>query len=677
MTVEVFRPPAGNQGVAWMAKEKGKPGQSPEQKVGAALIIDLSMSTFAWDQDQNIARRMIDKLAQLIERDLSHYIGEKVNFTGDGFLFVFTVIENAIVYCARLIEAWEPERKQFLREYGWPPDSKFFIIRSGIEFGLYYDWGEEKVGGALNRAQRCESAGKECMDNIKLPEANHAESHFAVFVTKAAWDNAGAKARFHCQKQEETDFKGIGEFDTATHVFTESPQVIYAVWPKATSLPPEQSPPAEQYRQAAEVQSSLDTAETMLAEADRYMELSEGQLDATSRRLVEKALEKYESLLGQADLPPPQKAKVMLNSCDALRAISKRVMPAEKSVLLDKAENYCHEALKICKAKNLVEGSGRANNALGRILSDQASTLAGGERGRKLEEAVAAYREALTVRPLEHAPADYAETQNNLGNALCDQANLLDGEEKAHKLAEAVAAYGEALKVRTLEHAPADYAGTQNNLGLALRNQAELLAGEENAQKLAEAVAAFGEALKAYTYKHDPADYAMTQNNLGNALGNQANLLGGEEKAHKLAEAVAAYGEALKVMTLEHAPADYATTQNNLGNALRNQAYLLSGEEKTLKLAEAVAAYGEALKVYTYEHAPADYAMIQNNLGNALGDQADLLGGEEKTLKLAEAVAAYGEALKVLTEKNFPDQHARVERNLAQCLVEGNEFQVR
>ena len=36
----------------------------------------------------------------------------------------------------------------------------------------------------------------------------------------------------------------------------------------------------------------------------------------------------------------------------------------------------------------------------------------------KLEEAVAAYREALKERTRERVPLDWATTQNNLGNAL-------------------------------------------------------------------------------------------------------------------------------------------------------------------------------------------------------------------------------------------------------------------
>ena len=43
----------------------------------------------------------------------------------------------------------------------------------------------------------------------------------------------------------------------------------------------------------------------------------------------------------------------------------------------------------------------------------------GGPEGlRRLNEAVAAYRQALTVRTRDDLPQDWAATQNNLGSAL-------------------------------------------------------------------------------------------------------------------------------------------------------------------------------------------------------------------------------------------------------------------
>ena len=62
-------------------------------------------------------------------------------------------------------------------------------------------------------------------------------------------------------------------------------------------------------------------------------------------------------------------------------------------------------------------------------------------------------------------PLEWAGTQNNLGNAL---STLGERESGTARLNEAVAAYREALKESTRERVPLQWAMTQNNLGVAL-----------------------------------------------------------------------------------------------------------------------------------------------------------------------------------------------------------------
>jgi hypothetical protein len=101
---------------------------------------------------------------------------------------------------------------------------------------------------------------------------------------------------------------------------------------------------------------------------------------------------------------------------------------------------------------------------------------------------------------------DWAKTQNNLGNALWTQAGRSEGAESVRLLNEAVAAYREALKVYTREQFPQDWAATQSNLGNALRDQAGQSEGAEAVRLLNEAVAAHREALKVYTREQFPQD---------------------------------------------------------------------------------------------------------------------------------------------------------------------------
>ena len=131
----------------------------------------------------------------------------------------------------------------------------------------------------------------------------------------------------------------------------------------------------------------------------------------------------------------------------------------------------------------------------------------------------------------------------------------------AQALEEAVAAYREALKEYTRERVPLQWAATQNNLGNALQTLGER---ENGTARLDEAVAAYREALKEYTRERVPLDWAMTQNNLGSAL----QTLGERESGTaRLDEAVAAYREALKERTRERAPYQWEVTAKNLALA--------------------------------------------------------------------------------------------------------------
>src|SRR5947199_36750 len=78
----------------------------------------------------------------------------------------------------------------------------------------------------------------------------------------------------------------------------------------------------------------------------------------------------------------------------------------------------------------------------------------------RLEQAVDAYRAALTEWTRERVPLDWARAQHNLANAL----RLLGERERGTaRLEQAVDAYRAALTERTQERVPLDWAATQNN----------------------------------------------------------------------------------------------------------------------------------------------------------------------------------------------------------------------
>jgi len=267
----------------------------------------------------------------------------------------------------------------------------------------------------------------------------------------------------------------------------------------------------------------------------------------------------------------------------------------------------------------------------------------------RLEEAIAAFRDALKERTRERVPLHWATTQNSLGNAL---AALGERESGTARLEEAVAAYRAALKEWTRERVPLDWAVTQNNLGTALWTLGER---ESRTVRLEEAVAAYREALKERTRERAPLQWAATQNNLGAALqtlGVRAN------DAARLEEAVVAHREALEEYTRERAPLNWAMSQNNLGSALQR---LGARESSTARLGEAVAAFRNALKERTRERVPLDWASTQNNLGNAL----KILGERESgTERLEEAIAAYRKALEEFTPQSTSHYFGLVQHNL-------------
>ena len=240
----------------------------------------------------------------------------------------------------------------------------------------------------------------------------------------------------------------------------------------------------------------------------------------------------------------------------------------------------------------------------------------------KLDEAIEAYREALSIKP------DYADAYYNMGNAFKVQG----------KLDEAIEAFSKALSIK------ADYAQASNNMGLVFQEQGKLNEAIEaytkassikpdyagayynmgkafkDQGKLDEAIEAFSKALSV------KANYAEASNNMGLVFQEQG----------KLNEAIEAYTKASSIKP------DYAVAYNNKGNALRDMG----------KLDEAIEVYTKALSISP------DYAMAYTNMGNTLKDQG----------KTDEAIEAYNKALSI-----SPD-NPETTTNLAILLFESTRF---
>lgn len=208
---------------------------------------------------------------------------------------------------------------------------------------------------------------------------------------------------------------------------------------------------------------------------------------------------------------------------------------------------------------------GNALKTLGERESRQDESI------RCFEAAVAAFRAALTERTRERVPLKWAMTQSNLGNALKLLGERESGQDESIlRLEEAVAAYRAALTERPRERVPLQWAMTQNNLGAALASLGERESRqEESIRRLAEAVTAYRAALTERTRERVPLDWAITQNNLGAALSALGERESGREQSIRhLEAAAAAYRAALTELTNESAPHWHDTAQQNLARCL-------------------------------------------------------------------------------------------------------------
>jgi tetratricopeptide (TPR) repeat protein len=208
----------------------------------------------------------------------------------------------------------------------------------------------------------------------------------------------------------------------------------------------------------------------------------------------------------------------------------------------------------------------------------------------RLEEAVATYHLALEELgrnrdPLGPLPLLWAGMQNNLGVALLW---LGQSEDETAQFEDAIAAFRAALTVRRRDREPRDWAATQDNLGTALLWLGQ---SEHETAQFEDAIAAFRAALTVRRRDRMPLAWAATKNNLGDAL----RVLGeGESGTARLKQAVATLRAALEERTRERVPLDWAATQKNLGIALSR---LGERENGTARLEEASAAFEACLTI--------------------------------------------------------------------------------
>ncbi len=216
----------------------------------------------------------------------------------------------------------------------------------------------------------------------------------------------------------------------------------------------------------------------------------------------------------------------------------------------------------------------------------------------------------------------WADTQNLLGIALCE---IGEAENDPTALDQALAAFDAALTVRTDKSAPLDWL-------LTVSHKAGLLVAQG---KIGRSVEKTEEAIEIYRHiiaVTDPIameDHLLSvQNNLGSALGSKGELTNSESDFEQSKEVLLSVLEA-RSMTLD--PTNWANTQINLGTTLAGFASA-SGDSDHIR--DACRAFRSALSVTSEQQAPRVWAIASGNLCSALNEIGEIEGDLEA---LAEA----------------------------------------
>ena len=159
-----------------------------------------------------------------------------------------------------------------------------------------------------------------------------------------------------------------------------------------------------------------------------------------------------------------QVAPVLFSSAAATKAANGDLQRVQLNFV--KAQAYYRKALQSLPLSDR-ENRGRYLNSLGNSLKEAGIRTKGADIEKFLSEAVAAYRDALTVYTKEQLPQDWAGTQNNLGNVLQEQGTRTGGEMGKVLIRQAINAYELALEVRTREALPVQWGQTTGNLAHA------------------------------------------------------------------------------------------------------------------------------------------------------------------------------------------------------------------
>ncbi|HUT55073.1 MAG TPA: hypothetical protein VM658_16915 [bacterium] len=378
------------------------------ESYGAALFLDLQESTFMWQNYHEVAEealnRLQDCLRSLLRREDCQ--GEIGNFTGDGFLIIFRNVINAIHLAAALIEEWEPVRASLLKKAGREPGA-IYILRTGIDFGKYYKWQDHYVGPVINRAQRCESAGKDFLMRLAEKNLKPGRNHHYVFVTRAVWNNV-SQANFECQGPYEVHFRGVQDQDK-----------LYALWPFPAAARKAQAPDGPRAQARGGDSRPVPAA---IQDLGADLDLVKSNPHSNKKKILAGVMQKSEKLIKKQSLSSAELSLVKYYRAEAM-LLAGRAATLQKVnwKLIKDSIPLLRDALDA----SIKAGGDPAGQALIWLSLGEAITICvHGEnlkpkKTEALKEAEALVRKALASLPAD--TPDYARALANLGFILWKQ----------------------------------------------------------------------------------------------------------------------------------------------------------------------------------------------------------------------------------------------------------------
>ncbi|MBU0492294.1 MAG: tetratricopeptide repeat protein, partial [Chloroflexi bacterium] len=349
----------------------------------------------------------------------------------------------------------------------------------------------------------------------------------------------------------------------------------------------------------------------------------------------------------------------------------------------------CRHALMLISREDNASLWGEVQILMGNNLLE----IPGQHRARNIEEAIAAYRQALEVFPCEAMPIEWAIAMHGLANAFCiridgnraenieqaidfhkqslgvweqqdQESNMAESlgdlataymnrirGEPAENIEQAINAYQKSFKLTARESAPDRWARCLYNLGNTYLGR---IRGKP-AENIDLAIAAYKQSLDVRTREHDPVAWARTKNVLGMAY---TNRIRGDPVENQIL-AIDTLQQALEVRTQQNRPFEWAATMHNLGRAYTECANL-SADVREECLRRAIETYQQVLKVWTFENCPVSWAKTMYSLAQAYEKQAQIDGVRVPD----QAIAAYQQALRVFTLVEQPQEHQATQRAL-------------